>query len=257
LSSEPWALSHALRASDPFKRFKPEPTHEVRQADVTGAELDRLRARRKMLREMDPERALQVIEFHRLNLFQALALAQREGKLIVPNFVHDRILIVTDEKSFPPNYAVWTGTLVIYEAPNMPFRDKVTSRYKENNEYSFSFSVPKQLQGKKNCALAIEHPDFEVIAVGNNRYEVKLVDGANVHLIENFPYDTGDYGFDPKTGVPTGKKVTDSNKKRELWRDYNAYISLLVRYCNETDGYHRRIVDMHFEPPYDLWVALF
>jgi len=36
MGSEHLAVSHALRASDPFRRFKPEPTQEVRKLEVTG-----------------------------------------------------------------------------------------------------------------------------------------------------------------------------------------------------------------------------
>ena len=132
-----------LAIGDSFRRYGPLESHETRKAQVTGTELDRLRARRQMLREMTPEQALVTIHFYqRLNLFEALALAQKEGKLIVPNDVHDKISTETkdpeeqgslgdrnrrlrDEKYLRQNYPVWAGTLVIYEKPDTLFGESI------------------------------------------------------------------------------------------------------------------------------------
>src|SRR3989338_8600786 len=112
------------RASDPFRRYGSMDKHEVRLPQVKGTELERLRQRRQMLREMDPETVKQVIEFHReLTLFEAFALAKREGKIIVPNYVLDRIINETkhDELMQLCIIWLWTGTLIVYEAPGKPF----------------------------------------------------------------------------------------------------------------------------------------
>ena len=229
-----------VNASDIFRRFKKETVHEVRQADVTGHSFaERVARTRQMLRSMDPEQALQVIEFHKgLNFFEALVLAQKEGKLIVPNDIHDRILMeTTDKKYLIQNYSVWTGTLIIYEKRDKPFGKEVNFSWKDNNdvEYSISFKVPKQFRGKTNCALVVEHPDFELIDrelgdlpkgqtdLGNNNYEIKPL--GEILLIENFPTETCKwYNPDPETKIPIGEPVKESKEARRLWRLDRAYI---------------------------------
>ena len=219
------ALNPTLRVNDPFKRFKPEVHQEVRQADVTGTEIERLRARRQMLQSMDPEQVKQVIEFHKgLNLFEAVALAKREGKLIVPNDVHDRILTETkDEAYLRQNYPVWTGTLVIYEKPDESFGKQVVFE-------GIAFNVPEQFQGKTNCALVVEHSDFDLISLGNNRYELKVTNETTVHVIEQFAKEDGWYLSDH--GIPVGTKVVYSQDARYLVRLNSAVIYLLLRYVN-------------------------
>src|SRR3989338_2444891 len=246
--------AHALRAEDPFRRYKQEPTHEMRKQEVVGNRQEAVRRTREMLRSMTVEQLLQVVEFvpQELDLFEALALAQRENKLIVPNDILDRILAgITDTELLKKLYKgpTWTGTLVICEAPDRPFRKKVTFSWKDENsniKYSVSFRVPKQLQGKANCALAIDHPDFEILEISKksstwsrifdrsksqieNQYELKLVEGGNVYLIELFPNKDGCYVPHPQTGIPQGEPVDDSDKARRLWRRDSAYISLLRR----------------------------
>ncbi|MBS3067169.1 hypothetical protein J4450_00580 [Candidatus Micrarchaeota archaeon] len=236
LGREPCAVSAILHANDPFRRYKPEPTHEVRKPGITGQSfIEQARRTRQMLKEMDPEVAKQQIEFHRdLDLFEAFALAKREGELIVPNIVHDKILIrTTGWRYSDQNYPVWTGTLIIYEKPDTPFEDKVVfirkNLFKQDNVYSISFKVPDQFQGKPNCALAIEHPDFDLIELGKNKYEIKLVEGADVHLIENFPKEHSWHMPHAETGIPQGEPVEGAYKVRYLWRTSYSYIGPLVR----------------------------
>ena len=236
------------RASDPFKRFKPEVAQPVRQADVTAQSyVERARKAREMLRSMDPEKVKQVIEFHKkLNFFQALALAQREGKLIVPNDVHDRILTeASGEQYLRQNYSVWTGTLIIYEAPDKKFGKNVVFSWDVNGvNYSISFKVPKQFRGLRNCALVVEHPDFEVVKIEVNPilrkfksllksmtysdYEIKLLEGANIQLIENFAKENSWHLTD--NGIPVGAKVDRSiDDSRYLWRIHRAYLGPVAR----------------------------
>ena len=245
--------AHALRAEDPFRRYKQEPTHEMRKQEVVGNRQEAVRRTREMLRSMTVEQLLQVVEFvpQELDLFEALALAQRENKLIVPNDILDRILAgITDTELLKKLYKgpTWTGTLVIYEAPDKKFGKQVTFtfEYQKNVKSSFSFKIPKQFQGLRNCALAIEHPDFEIVEISKkpsawsrifdrhksqieNQYEIKLVDGANIHLIENFP-KKGDSWYipDPETKIPQGEPVKESDEAKSLRRLDRAYIGLLV-----------------------------
>ncbi len=310
------ATHHApttLAADRRFGRFKKEDPHEVRQADVTGQSYaEQARKARQMLRSMDPEKVKQVIEFHRdLNFFQALALAKQEGRLIVPNDVHDRILTETkdpeersslgdrdfnrsreicsteqtdrdrrsrDEQYLRQNYPVWTGTLVIYEKPNAPFGEKVVFE-------GITFIFPEQFRGKINCALVVEHPDFELVdrelvassrptnpsgfvvhfssprkigdlpngqtELGNNGYELKVAD-EKIHQIERFAKEDGWHLTEH--GIPVGEKVNHSNISRFLFRNHGAYLGLLRRgdYCLDDN---RRFVDLNDYPFYRCGVA--
>ncbi|MBS3068524.1 hypothetical protein J4450_07485 [Candidatus Micrarchaeota archaeon] len=250
LSSGQCAVSHALRANDPFRRFQPEVAQQVRKLDITGQSyLERARKAREMLREMTAKHLLQVVEFRLvLNSFEVLALAKREDKLIAPIDICDKIL--TEIKRYLPLLPL-TGTLIIYKAPDKPFGDKVTFfRRKDNKKvrFSISFKVPKQFQGLANCALAIDHPDFELIDLGNNKYEIKLVEGATIYLIENFPKKNGWYIPHPQTKIPQGKPVEESKEARRLSRSIGAYAYLLWR-CSDGRGFDMSLgVDAEFGP---------
>ena len=233
-----------------FSRYGPMDRHEVRGLKVEGTELERLRARREMLRSMTPEKALEVIEFHKgLNLFQALALAKKEGRLIVPNDVHDKILIETkDEEYLRQNYPVWTGTLVIYEAPGKPFGEQLVFQ-------GINFKVSTQFRGKVNCALVIEHPDFDLVDLGSNRYELKAAD-ENIHLVKRFPKNSGLYMSHAEIGVPHGEKVEASLDARYLHRlNDSSYVGLLVSFVLDFH-YRGRDVFADFRYDYAFGVAL-
>ncbi len=215
-----------LQAGNLFRRYGEMKRYDVRQADVAGNEIERLRQRRDMLMSMDPERAKQVIEFTgRVNFFEALALAKKEDKLIVPNSFHDRILTETREyKYFRQNYlGVWTGTLIVYEKPDIPFGEQVVFQ-------GITFIVPEQFRGKTNCALVVEYPDFEL---ANNRDKIKVLGEQNVHKVEHFPRESGAYYYDETFRIPVGDKLETEkvdNTMRGLYRvDSNYYIGLLIR----------------------------
>ncbi len=281
------AASTVTRANDKFSRYGPLDKHIVRQPDVTGQSYaEQARKAREMLRSMDPEKVKQVIEFHRdLNLFQALALAKREGRLIVPNDVHDRILTETkgkkDKKYFEENYPLWTGTLVIYEAPDEPFGKQVVFE-------GITFKVPKQFRGKVNCALVVEHPDFDLVdrelvassrptnpsgfvvhfssprkigdlpngqtELGNNRYELKITD-EKIHQVESFAKEEGWHLTDH--GIPIGAKVDRSmDGLRYLWRSDRAYLGPVARGFDYVVGGRRQFVGAGYGPTGHYGVAL-
>ena len=258
-----------MRANDPFRRYKPEPSHEVRQAVVKPkTPIEELRARREMLRSLDPEKAKAPIEFTGpMDFFKALELAQRGGKLIVPNFVHDRILTETkDEELLRQLYkdVVWTGTIAIYEAPDKPFGDHLIIG-ERRVPYSVSFIIPKQFIGKTNCALIVEHPDFELVALENNRYELKVAD-ENIHLVENFPREFDNWHhYDERFRLPIGEKQEykeDINSRRIL-RPIISNIVTLIRNFSYLDSYNPsagsdgRLVDVYFAWSTKFGVALF
>ncbi len=248
--------AHSLQpmaAASRFGRYGPMEKHDVRGLKIDGTELDRLRARRQMLREMDPEQALQVIEFRRdLNFLQALALAKQEGSIIVPNFVHDRILTETkgrkDKKYLEENYPVRTGTLIIYEKPDVPFDEEVFFK-------GITFNIPSKFQGKVNCALVIVYPDFESIALGNNKYELRAAD-ENIHLIERFPKKDGWYIPHAETGVPHGESAEANSNTKYLYRlNGSSYVGLLA--CDGYVYYGRQDVGAYYRASCMFKLALF
>jgi len=258
--------SGIANASSPFGKYGPMERHEVRQPNVQGTELERLRQRREMLLSMDPEKAKTVIEWHQsLTFFEAVALAKREGRIIVPNIVHDRILTETTDKGFLKQAYrewKWTGTLVIYEKPDKRFGKKVTFRWKDNNDnikYSVSFNVPEKFRGLANCALIIDYPDFDLMDLGNNKHEIKLVDGANIHLIGGFPTKSGWHKPHPETMIPHDEEIAGSKKARHLWRQDGAYIGCVARSYGGFAGFGdgSQSVTLVIMPSYGYEVALF
>ena len=254
----------SLRANYPFGRYRREDAHPVRQLDVTGQSyLEQARRTRQMLREMTPAKALEVIEFRRgLNFFQALTLAKQEGRIIVPNDVHDRILTETKDrellKQLYKDY-VWTGTLVIYEKPDKPFGKRFTFKSFHNGvNYSVSFQIPEQFQGKANCALVIEHPDFDLLDLGDDRYKLKF-DVHRIRLIQDFPKKNGWYMQHAETGVPHGIKVKESSGARSLLRvDVRSYLGPVARCVDiDVDDFGRgQLVVADFGSSFGLGVAL-
>ncbi|NYZ73836.1 hypothetical protein H0O00_01715 [Candidatus Micrarchaeota archaeon] len=259
----------ALTMANRFKRYKPEEEKVVRKVEVSGDELSYLRQRREMLRSMTTEQVLQVMEFHKdLNIFEALELAKKQGKLIVPNDVHDRILVETDK-----SYTAWTGTAVIYEAPNVPFTDNVSYAWEDGKmQYSISFDVPQQFIGKRNCALVVEHPDFEIrriskdmaeghndfelIPLGNNNFQLKAAE-ESVSLLEQFPKKNvfgQRYRCDRKFRIPIDDPKEHNRSTRYLFRHNAECVDFISR---NTAGYEgRRFVT--FQPPSTgLGVAVF
>ena len=68
-----------LMARRRFGNFKTEPRVPIRQADVSGDQIQRLRDLREMIRDMKPEDVMNMITFYNgLNVFEALTLANRE-----------------------------------------------------------------------------------------------------------------------------------------------------------------------------------
>ena len=248
-----------MAADRRFGRYKQEPSHEVRQPIAKAKTLiEELRARREMLRSLDPEKAKTIIEFTgKMNFFEALALAQREGRLIVPNDVHDKILNeTTDIKFLNQLYGnwVWTGTLIIYEKPDTQFGKQVVFQ-------GITLTVPEQFQGKANCALVVEHPDFELNELGKNMYEIKVSD-ENVHLVENFPRRNNLWSkYNEKFRIPVGKEVNyieNDNTIRCFWRQAGKCIGPLGRGRDvRGGGYGRRDVNADDDWSVDLGVALF
>lgn len=209
---------------------------------------ERIVRTRKTLRRLWPDNLLKMMEYWPpMNLFETLLVAQREGKMLVSNYVHDKILTGLDDESLIRFYGggKLTGTLVIYETPDKPFGKQVVFTREDNkiNYYVF-FTVPEQFQGKTNCALVMEHPDFELIYAGRNKYEIRSLRKADICIIENFPKKSHEwhdyykrwYSYDKQFRIPTGEPKQKSNETRYLWRQNNAYIGLVMRRYDDSFG---------------------
>jgi hypothetical protein len=220
-----------LAASSRFGRYKPEKEELARLPEVSGNELEQLRRKRELLLSMSPEQAFSVIEFHdRLNVFEALALAKKEGKLIVPNLVHDRILSGTKEE-----YSVWAGTIVIYEAPGKPFGEQITN-------YGISFTIPKIYRGLADCALVAEHPDFDIVPLKNKRYRLRIPD-EKLALLEDFPTSSHNaYHCDERFGIPINRPKNGNESLRTLFRELRASVGLVI--CDYLDSLHDNCRDV-------------
>jgi hypothetical protein len=112
---------------------------------------------------------------------------------------------------------VRTGTFLVYEAPEQPFGEQVRFG-------GIKFNVPKEFQGKVNCAFVLLCPDVQIDETG-------LLTGKIVKVIENYPTANGWFNFDKETGIPTGKDVVSSSDPEARYniRAPNAYIGAVTR----------------------------
>ena len=212
-----------------LKRFgdvKEEPHRQASPGDLVA----QLRAKREMLRQMTPEQARDIIEIiPRLNLIQAVELAERTGRLIVPNDIISKIPLA--KLSIPTQ----SGTIVIYEAANKPFGNKITFK-------GLRVSIPKQFQGKVNCALLVEHPDFTI-----KHMRLTIPDKSKIHLVKDFPKTNGHYLVDLETGTPTGEQVGPQNDgSRYLLRLGSHYVGSVARYVNYFVDGRRNVYAYYF-----------
>ncbi len=181
--------------------------------------------------------------FHSLNLFELIENANKADYIIVPNSCHDFILtdpnlVIFQNSCVQTAYPAWTGTLVIYNPPDVPFADKLVYSSKDpisKVTYSLNIDIPEKFIGKQNCVLVIEHPDFDIIQLKNNSYKIKANE-EKLCLLENFPKEEGWYHTDPKFIIPTGEKIPLSleiirldRNRRHLIRSPLEYIGLLAR----------------------------
>lgn len=253
-SPPPCSASAASR----FGKYKDEKPRPIRQAEVSGTEIEQLRRRRDALLSLDPEEAKNVIEFHKgLSVFGALEHAKKHGKLIVPNHVIDRVLVETEKEIFlPANYrAVRTGTMLILPGKGKPFGDEIVFGWEgQSCEYSISFDVPARFRSKRNAALVINHPDFDLEQVGERAYRL-IANEQRLHLHERFPAESGSFGYDEQNRLPKKSMFGKFMSARHLMRnDPGNYIGLVARDC---DDELRRYFFLHSLPPQVLGVAFF
>jgi len=238
-------ITEAIRRKDVSLLLKKKPAEEP----ARGINSERQNARIDWSK-LDLEKVETLVtDENGVPAWEAIERANKEGKIIIPNCVHDRMLVETEhwEKTeIKAGYSAWTGTGVIYESPDKPFGDRVVFGWKDKQlQYSVSFSVPKQFQGKRDSVLVVEHPDFVFETTGRYQFRLKVRDENLIHLLENFPKENKFYHYDERFRIPIGKKldgqqVNDSMKY--LWRVESAsYVGLLARGYLGVDM--RQIVD--------------
>ena len=231
------ALSHVLHASDIFRRFSPEVAQSVRRPDITNQSyLEQAKKARQMLREMKPGQVLQMIEVHKdLEFVDALELAKRENKIIIPNYAAAKILeILRYQENDPrPSFMLWSGTLIIYEKPDEPFEDKIVFTWQHASiYYTIVFDIPEQFRGKRNCALVVEHPDFVLTKIDDNQFELSVPDVNDIHLLRSVPKKTGAWHMPESLfGIPVGRRIKYSEGLglSYLWRkDRSSFIGAII-----------------------------
>ncbi len=247
-----------VAANHRFRGFKPsdEGVQLVRNPQVIETVLGKLRYAREVLVDMTPQQAFDSMEFHqKLTLFEAMQLAETAGKLIVPNLVLDRVL-------FNLLYPVWSGTIVVSEAPNKPFGEHVDYMWEdiEKNSHSIRFEVPKEFRRKVNCALVVEHPDFHLLNFGGNLYEVKLEVASMIYTIEDFHF-SGWYSrpIQNTLEIPRAVELLIDSPSWFLFRADHPYIGPIVRdkFDNFSDGGDGERQHFLVQPTHLFGVALF
>ena len=177
-----------------------------------------------------------------ITAFEALEQARRERLIIVPNFVHDHVLIerggilpkLNPTPELVPAYPSWTGTLVIYEQADKPFGNQVAFSWVEDGEtHSINVKIPAIFVGKENCALVIEHPNFKVVKTDSS-YQIVPTREDKFWFMELFPKEDGCYATWEMFRIPYGdklglKQAYHGEIRRELKRRNGAYVGLISR----------------------------
>jgi hypothetical protein len=103
--------------------------------------------------------------------------------------------------------------------------------------------------------LVVEHPDFDLVRLGNNSFELRTLEGS-ISLVENFPKKSKRwYEFDERFRIPVGSPKRKHDSMRRLWRDYSCVgpvARYFVDYCNDRLG-----VGLDCRPSNGLGVAVF
>jgi hypothetical protein len=184
-----------------------------------------------------------------VTFIEALKLA--EGKRLISNKEADAILQDEQEyEKYKDLFYCWTGTLLIYEAPSKPFGDKPFGEFVKDSSTGWIIDVPKRYQGKKDCALIIEHPHFKI---QKGKYDMTFImpdKDSNLIMLPEFPTGSSWHIPEPSFGIPIGKTInSDEKEARYLYRRDGASIRPLCRYNFDfNDG--RRDVDAD-RSPYD------
>ena len=159
--------------------------------------------------------------------------------------------LLQDEEAYKKCNALftcWTGTMLVYEAPGVPF-----GKYVKDSVTGWIFDVPEEFQGKTDIALLLEHPDFKI---EEGAYGMTFVRPAPLYEISSMPFPTKDGWYLPNGfGIPTGDEVSRSNKDaRYLSRRSEATVRPVVRWYYDF-GNRRNVVCFYGPDDYRLGVG--
>jgi len=153
-----------------------------------------------------------------MTMLQAIEEANKNGLILVPSKDIDERLngkeqLWQAEKDF---YPCWTGTLIIYAAPNKEFGKEISFE-------GLRVRIPRKWQRKRNCAIACNHPNFTIGKDGT----IKLQKAA---LIENFPTQGGWHVPEKNFGIPCGALYSEEDAAARLLRLFitGPFVSLVV-----------------------------
>jgi hypothetical protein len=171
----------------------------------------------KQQKEAEVVRIAQYDDSQGLTLQAAVqAVGQRHLRLLSNQELDQRLVDSDVWKKEKEMYPAWSGTFIAYERPGVAFGKTVSFR-------DLVVAVPKQFQGKVNCALVCNHPDFTL-------KDNKITLGKTARCLP-FPVGDGWYLPDKDFGIPCLEKSNSLNSAaRYLWRYTSlSYAGLVVR----------------------------
>lgn len=153
----------------------------------------------------------------------AISLAQKSNKILASNIALDFLLSINKGGLADAGW-YWTGTLLAYEKAGAPFGEELRY-YDRSTGFEYIVPVPKKFQGKTDCAIASNHPDFSLEIKGSQR----IFKAVRLDLLEDFPQLADFYRIDPRYGIPFGNPVeTSISDARYFYRD-ESHVSLIAR----------------------------
>ena len=180
-----------------------------------------------------------VEEANGVSMEEAIALANKEKRIIASNKRLDQALVGSDEwRSIEKVFPCWTGTMTAYEEVGKPFGE-IVEYTDDNTGLKYLFEVPQKYKGKKDCILVCEHPDFSLETKGDER----IIRAAKIDLIEKFPANVDWYLVDSKHGIPFGDSVKFSDDTRYLYR-IEKRVGPVARGYGDCGDDNRRNVDI-------------
>jgi hypothetical protein len=135
----------------------------------------------------------------------AFESARSRKTALIPNRFADRLIV--EGKAELPRF--WTGTVVAYPAPGMPFGDNAVF-YDQKARLRYVLDT-HAIKGERGVALVLEPGTYELVP---NRAERIFRPKAAPMILPAFPQESGWFNVDEATLLP----VLGHGKARFLWR---------------------------------------
>lgn len=158
---------------------------------------------------------------------EALLKADGANRVIASSKMHSHLMFYHNCEwlSIRNKFPVWTGTMTGYVKPDRTFRDEAERIASIDNNFYIVYEDPKTSirylfpvkdgrLDRKDCILAVNHPDFELVTDGNDR----IVRADKIDLIEQFPGSNGCYLGDNRYDLPAGRVQKDPPLAKDLRR---------------------------------------